>query len=165
MDEMQRLTEEEPAAWERFVAVLELLPAALDAQLAADANLTFFEYFCLKTLADAPERKLRVSALAAHTNATLPRISRVVRRLEKRGLVGRATCPHDGRATNVSLTEEGWEKVAQAAPRQMGTVRKLVLDALEPEQVGQLSDISAALLSRLDPDGRLPVTSQCAEAA
>lgn len=158
MDETRWLAEEELAAWVRFTAVLELLPAALDAQLRTDADLTYFEYFCLAMLSEAPDHALRTSALAARTNATLPRLSRVITQLEKRGLVSRAPCPEDGRVTNVSLTDTGWDTMVKAAPGHVGAVRRLVLDALDPDQVRQLGDISAALLSRLDPDGRMLVT-------
>ena len=67
------------------MAVVELLPGVLDAQLRKDSELTHFEYFVLAMLSDAPERTLRMTALAKHTNATLPRLSHVVRRLEDRG--------------------------------------------------------------------------------
>ena len=165
MDDTGMLTKDELATWERFTAVLELLPAALDAQLNADSEMTYFEYFCLTRLSLAQNQVLRVSALAAQTNAKLPRLSRVVTQLEKRGLVTRSTCPSDARATNVSLTDAGREKVARAAPGHESAVRRLVLDALEPAQVSELSDICGAMLSRLDPDRRMDVTSQCTKAA
>ena len=129
---------DELAAWVRLVAVLELLPGVLDAQLRRDAGLTHFEYFVLAMLSEAPERTLRMTALAHRTNATLPRLSHVVRRLEERGLVERFPCPEDGRATNARLTDEGWTAIRAAAPGHVETVRRNVIDALTPEQVGQL---------------------------
>ena len=82
------LSADERAAWVRLSAVLELLPAALDAQLSADSHLTHFEYFTLAMLSEAPDRPLRMTDLAAQTNATLPRLSHVVRRLERGGDAG-----------------------------------------------------------------------------
>ena len=76
------LDADERAAWLRLVAVVELLPGVLDAQLRRDAGLTHFEYFVLAMLSEAPERTLRMTALAHRTNATLPRLSHVVQRLE-----------------------------------------------------------------------------------
>jgi DNA-binding MarR family transcriptional regulator len=149
------LTERERAAWVRLVAVLELLPAVLDSQLRRDAQLTNFEYHALAMLSETPDRTLRMTALAAHTNATLPRLSHVVRRLADRGLVLRVPCPGDGRATNVTLTEAGWTKIRQAAPGHVATVREHVIDALTAEQVDQLSAIGEALLERLDPEGAM----------
>ncbi len=149
------LSEEEMAAWVRLVAVVELLPGVLDGQLRRDAQLTHFDYFVLAMLSEAPRRSLRMTDLATRTNATLPRLSHVVRRLEERGLVERAPCPSDGRAVNARLTDEGWAKLRATAPGHVATVRGHVIDALTPEQVAQLTDIAGALLQRLDPDGRV----------
>lgn len=151
----QWLTREQLAAWVRLAAVLELLPGTLDSQLRRDAGLTNFEYYVLAMLSEAPGRTLRMTALAALTNATLPRLSHVVRRLEDRGLVERFPCPEDARATNARLTDEGWRSVQAAAPGHVATVREHVIDALTPEQVRQLTAIADAVLRRLDPAGRM----------
>lgn len=153
--ETEWLTEAEREAWLRLVAVVELLPGVLDEQLRTEAGLTHFEYFVLAILSEAPDRTLRMTALAQRTNATLSRLSHVVRRLEDRGLVARFPCAEDGRATNARLTGAGWETVVSAAPGHVDTVRKRVLNPLGPEQVAQLRDIGAALLTRLDPEGRM----------
>jgi len=149
------LTEDERGAWTRLVAILELLPAALDAQLRRDAGLTHFEYFVLAMLSEADDRTLRMTTLAQRTNATLPRLSHVVRRLEERNLVLRAPCPEDRRATNARLSTEGRDVVVAAAPGHVAAVRDLVVDALSTQQVAQLRDIGDAMLPRLDPHGRM----------
>jgi DNA-binding MarR family transcriptional regulator len=146
------LTDEERVAWVRLAAVVELLPGVLDTQLRRDADLSHFEYFVLAMLSEAPERTLRMTSLASRTNATLPRLSHVVRRLEDRGLVRRFPCPEDGRATNAQLTEAGWQKVRDSAPGHVAHVRSQVIDALDAEQVRQLAEITEAILGRIDPD-------------
>ena len=158
MEETAWLSDDELTAWVRLTAVLELLPAALDLQLGRDEGLTHFDYFTLAMLSETPGRSLRVSALAARTNATLPRLSRVLSRLEAAGFVDRAPSEEDRRATDVTLTEAGWLKVAGAAPGHVATVRRLVIDGLTPEQVAQLSTISTTMLKQLDPDGRMFAT-------
>ena len=150
-------TEDERAAWLRLVAVVELLPGVLDAQLRRDAGLTHFEYFVLAMLSEAPERTLRMTALAQRTNATLPRLSHVVRRLEDRGLVERFPCPEDGRATNARLTAG---RLGRGRRRRPGARRRPcahhVLDAAHPRAArASCSEIGDALLTRLDPDGRM----------
>ena len=149
------LTQEERAAWVRLAAMVELLPGVLDSQLRRDAELTNFDYYVLAMLSEAPSRTLRMTALAGQTNATLPRLSHVVKRLEDRGLVERFPCPQDGRATNARLTAAGWRKVVAAAPGHVEAVREHVIDALTPEQIGQLTEIADAVLTRLDPDGTM----------
>lgn len=147
------LTEDELAAWLRLVGVVERLPGVLETQLRRDSGLTHYEYFVLAMLSEAEERTLRMRWLADRTNATLPRLSHVVRRLEERGLVERFPCPEDGRATNARLTDAGWDLVVAAAPGHVANVRRHVIDVLTPEQLRQLHEIGDALLARLDPHG------------
>ena len=149
------LDDDELDAWVRFVAVVERLPGVLDSQLRRDAGLTHYEYLVLAILSEAPERTLRMTALAARTNATLPRLSHVVSRLEARDLVLRSPCPDDRRAFNVTLSAHGWDTLVDAAPGHVANVREHVIDALTPEQVTQLAGIAEAVLGRLDPDGRM----------
>src|SRR3954471_22511192 len=99
MTDVTWLTPAQQSDWIRFAAVLELLPAALDAQLRRDAQLTHFDYYVLAMLSEAPGRTLRMTALAERTTATLARLSHVVQRLETRGLLERFPCPEDRRAT------------------------------------------------------------------
>jgi DNA-binding MarR family transcriptional regulator len=145
-------------AWIRLVGVLELLPGVLDGQLRRDADVTHFEYYVLAMLSEARGRTLRMTELARQTNATLPRLSHVVSRLEDRGLVERFPSPEDRRATNARLTAPGWTKVQQAAPGHVATVRHHVIDPLTDEQIDQLTDIGQAILARLDPTGSMAAT-------
>jgi DNA-binding MarR family transcriptional regulator len=147
------LSDEEMAAWLRLVAMMELLPGALESQLRRDADLTHFEYYSLAILSAAPDKTLRMTALANRTRATLPRLSHVVRKLEDRGLAERFPCPADARATNVRLTDSGWDKVQRTAPGHVANVRRHVINALTAEQIGQLTAIGDAILRTLDPDG------------
>ncbi|MFD3446405.1 MarR family winged helix-turn-helix transcriptional regulator [Microbacteriaceae bacterium 4G12] len=154
MDDERWLNAEQLAAWKKLIAVVSLAPGVLDAQLQRDADLTHFEYFTLAMLSEAPERTLRMTALASRTNATLSRLSHVVSRLEARGYVTRTPCPSDRRATNASLTEEGWRKVVATAPGHVETVCARMLDALDERDVADLDRIMSRVLTRLDPEGR-----------
>lgn len=153
--EARWLDDDEMRTWRRLVAVVELLPGVLDSQLRRDSGLTHFDYYALAMLSEAPDRTLRMTALAQRTNSTLPRLSHVVRRLEERGLLARVPCPEDARATNAQLTDAGWAAVVAAAPGHAETVRSHVLDVLTHEQVVQLGEMAQAVLARLDPDRRL----------
>ena len=152
------LSRDERAAWVRLASLLELLPGVLDAQLRRDAGLMHFEYFVLAMLSEASGHTLRMSALAAQTNATPPRLSHVVKRLEARGLVERLPCPEDARATNARLTDAGWRTVREAAPAHVANVREHVIDALSGQQVHQLAAIAESILARLDPEGAMSAT-------
>ncbi len=93
--QVARMNEQESAAWLGLVTVCQLLPVALDSQLQRDSDMTHFEFLVLSVLKFAPDRTERMSDLARTTNATLPRLSHVCSRLEKRGLVERAASPDD----------------------------------------------------------------------
>jgi len=158
--EPQWLTEEERDAWIPLVGMLIKLPAALDAQLQRDAGLSHFEYMVLSRLSEAPRHTLRMSDLAILANGSLSRLSHVVTRLERRGWIRRESCPADGRYTNAVLTDDGWAKVVDVAPGHVAAVRQLVVDALSPEQIGQLRGIAQQIMDQVVPGadwlGRLP---------
>jgi len=156
------LDAEERAAWIRIAAVAELLPAALDAQLRRDAEVTHFEYWVLSMLSETPDRTLRMTALAERTNASLSRLSHVASRLEDRGLLERFPCPEDKRATNARLTEAGWDKVVSTAPGHLEAVRHYVVDGLSRDQLAQLTEIADSILANVDPERRItgPLTAE-----
>ena len=146
------LSAAEQQAWLGLIAVVELLPGALDSQLQRDAGISHFEYMTMSMLSEAPDQTLRMTALAKRTNSTLARLSHVVTRLVTRGYVERVPCPEDRRATNAHLTDAGWEHIQSSAPGHVATVDAIVIDPLSVEQVEQLQVITTAILSRLDPD-------------
>ncbi|MCF3668095.1 MarR family transcriptional regulator, partial [Salmonella enterica subsp. enterica serovar Weltevreden] len=83
-----------------FLALMSMamrLEPTLDAQLRRDAGLTHFEYSVLANLSEADGGTRRMSELAWLSSGSLPRLSQVVTRLEKRGLVRREPDPDDGR--------------------------------------------------------------------
>ena len=127
---------------------------ALDGQLQRDAGVSHFEDMVLAMLSEAPDHTLRMTALAAQTKSTLPRLSHVVTRLVNRGFVERIPCPQDKRATNAHLTDAGWQHIRASAPGHVAAVRELVVNSLSAAQIGQLRDISANILARLDPEDR-----------
>ncbi|KAB1664077.1 MarR family winged helix-turn-helix transcriptional regulator [Pseudoclavibacter sp. CFCC 13611] len=157
MTEPRWLSPIELNAWMRFEAVVELMPGALDSQLQRDAQLTHFDYLVLAKLSERDDRAMRMTQLAASTNSTLPRLSHVVSRLERRGFVERSSCDTDRRVTIARLTDAGWDKVVASAPGHVENVRATVFDQLTAEQVVQLDQICSRLLAKLDPDNRLEV--------
>jgi DNA-binding MarR family transcriptional regulator len=159
MTDNRWLTAAQLSAWKKLIAVVELLPGALESQLRRDADLSHFEYFTMAMMSEAPERTLRMTALASLTNSTLARLSHVVSRLEKRGFVRREPCTEDRRATNAVLTSNGWAKVVATAPSHVAAVRQSVIDPLTTTDVVDLDRIMGRILGALDPSNALRVTS------
>jgi DNA-binding MarR family transcriptional regulator len=144
------LTVEELDSWLSVVRLMTWLPWSIDQQLQRDSKLGMVEYQVLAMLSESPERTRRMSSLAEVTNASLSRLSRVVTRLEERGLVRREPDPTDGRFTNAILTEDGLQALAEAAPGHVAHVRSLVIDVLSHEQLRRLGRDADRILSRID---------------
>ena len=160
MSDDRWLTADQLSAWKKLIAVVELLPGALESQLRRDADLSHFEYFTMAMLSEAPEHTLRMTALASLTNSTLARLSHVVSRLEERGFVRRQPCANDRRATKAALTANGWAKVVATAPGHVATARQNVIDPLTATDVADLERIMGRILGTLDPSNKMLATSQ-----
>jgi DNA-binding MarR family transcriptional regulator len=151
--ETRWLTLDEQRTWRGLAGVVLLLPGVLDAQLQRDAGLNLFEYHVLSVLSMAEGRTLRMSELAQLANGSLSRLSNVVSRLERRGWVQRAPDPVDGRYTNATLTDAGWELVVRAAPGHVAAVRQFVLDPLTTAEASTLHSATERILLQLGPPG------------
>jgi DNA-binding MarR family transcriptional regulator len=145
------LDDEEQRIWRRFAAVVTLLPAALEAQLQRDAQLTHFGYWAMAMLSEAPGHSLRMSELAMMANGSQSRLSHLISRLEERGWVRRERVGEDGRGYVAVLTDAGFEKVRTTAPGHVEEVRQLIFDQLSPEQIEALDGICQSILGKLGP--------------
>ena len=144
------LTAEELDSWLSFVRLLTWLPWSIDQQLQRDSKLGMVEYQVLAMLSESTNRTMRMSSLAEVTNASLSRLSRVITRLESRGLVRREPDPTDGRFTYAILTEAGFQTLAEAAPGHVALVRSLVIDVLSSEQLRRLGRDADRIMARID---------------
>lgn len=149
------LDDDERQTWISMAAVLTCLPRAVEAQLQAEAGLSLFEYLVLSGLSMAPDRTLRMSDLAKYAEGSLPRLSQVMSRLEKRGCVRRTPDPTDGRYTLAVLTDDGFAKVAATAPGHVETVRSLIFDPLTKAQHRQLGEINRRIMRAIDGDWKI----------
>jgi DNA-binding MarR family transcriptional regulator len=144
------LTAAEVESWLSVVRLMTWLPWSIDQQLRRDSDLSMVEYQVLARLSQSPGQTMRMSSLADLANASLSRLSHLVKRLEERGLVRREPDPADGRFTNAILTEKGFRALAEAAPGHVAHVRSLVIDVLSPEQLRRLGRDANRITSRID---------------
>ena len=159
MDDQTRwLDDDELRAWLRLAGVMLRLGPALGSQLQRDADMTHFDYLCLAMLSEAEDHTLRMSELAARANASLSRLSHVVKKLEQRGWVERFPCPDSRRVTMARLTPTGYDVLVAAAPGHVETVRSLVFDDLDRDDVAALERIAGHIVDRIDKAGLRTVT-------
>jgi DNA-binding MarR family transcriptional regulator len=152
---VQWLSDDELAAWLSIVRLVTWLPWSIDQQLQRDAGLAMVEYQVLAMLSQSPQRTLRMSTLAEVTNASLSRLSHLVKRLEARELVRREPDPSDGRFTTAILTDAGFELLASAAPQHVAQVRSLVVDVLSAEQLRRMGRDADRITARIDTSSQL----------
>jgi DNA-binding MarR family transcriptional regulator len=144
------LTATELDSWLSLVRLMTWLPWSIDQQLQRDSNLRIVEYQVLGMLSQSPEQTMRMSSLAEITNASLSRLSHLVKRLEQRGLMRRQPDPADGRFIRAILTDQGFQTLAAAAPGHVAHVRSLVIDVLSAEQLRRLGQTADRIISRID---------------
>jgi DNA-binding MarR family transcriptional regulator len=147
------LTEEELASWFPVAGVMLKLNPALDSQLQRDSDMTHFDYLCLAMLSEESDWTSTMSALAARTNASLSRLSHVISKLEKRGWVSRCRSEVSRRVTMVTMTEEGYARLVEAAPGHVETVRSLIYDGLSDDDVANLQKLMTHILERIEASG------------
>ena len=131
-------------AWVRLLRGHGAARRTLDASLQSQHGLTVTEYEALLLLSRS-ETPLRRVDLAEGLALTASGVTRLLDGLEAEGLVAKATCPSDARATYAVLTDEGRTKFADAAHSHVGAVRELFEERYTPEELETL----AALLVRL----------------
>lgn len=150
------LSPEERQAWLALYAVATRLPGTLDADLFRRARITLFDYHVLAMTSESPDRQLAMSELAAFSNASLSRLSHVVKKLEQRGWMRRSPSTTDARVTTAAITDEGMAALVDLAPGHVESVRKAVFDALDDQDVADLARIGNKILTLLDPASARP---------
>jgi DNA-binding MarR family transcriptional regulator len=144
------LTAEEERVWRRWLTLNARLSATLQKELHHDAGLSMPDFEVLVHLTDSPEGRVRVTDLARLLQWERSRVSHHVTRMESRRLVQRVECAEDGRGAFVVITPQGRAAIEQAAPGHVNTVRRLVFDALNPEEIDALATIIDKTLASLD---------------
>ena len=147
------LSPDQLSSWLAVVRLMTWLPWSIDQQLRRDSKLAMVEYQVLAMLSLSPEWTMRMSSLAEVTNASLSRLSHVMKRLEKRALVYREPDPSDGRFTNAVLTEKGFDAISAAAPGHVAHVRSIVVDVLTREQLRLMGRASERIVAHIDTTG------------
>jgi len=134
-------------AWIGLLETHKALTRALDAELESRYGLTLSGLELLARLAAAPDRCLRLSALAAQAGLSLSRVSRMAVTFEARGLIERTPCSDDARAVEARLTASGLALVREAQATHFASVQQRFFDALRP---GELETL-AAVFGRFSP--------------
>ncbi|UZX03775.1 winged helix-turn-helix transcriptional regulator [Arthrobacter sp. CDRTa11] len=106
-------------------------------------KLALNEYDVLFTLSRCPSGWLRLNELNDHVLLSQSSLSRLVERLEKRGLVARTPAPDDGRGVLLKLTEAGVElqkEIGREHVRDIAGLMGPALTAAEQKELKRLTE-------------------------
>ncbi|CAM3897204.1 MarR family winged helix-turn-helix transcriptional regulator [Kibdelosporangium persicum] len=143
------LTAREEALWRALARLMVSLPRALDDDLLRDTGLSLTDYSVLMHLSEAENQQLRMADLATATALSASRIPRVVDNLRSRGLVEKRRTDSDGRGYNAVLTPPGLQRLRSAYPTHLASVRKRVVDLMDPDLIGPVGKQLVAVAERL----------------
>jgi DNA-binding MarR family transcriptional regulator len=135
------LTDDQQRAWHGLVEAYESLIRVLDSRLLAEHRMPLSTIAALIEIAHAEDRSISVSDLAERIRLSPSRTSRLAMELEREGLVERQRDTTDTRSTRVAATQAGRDRLLEAAPVYLSTIRRHLFDGLSEREVKQLARI------------------------
>jgi DNA-binding MarR family transcriptional regulator len=120
---------------------------AIEDELFAGFDVTAQQYNVLRLLKAARPERVPTLALADRLISRAPDVTRMIDRLEERGLVARERLPDDRRVVRVSITDRGLALLSEIAKP---------LAACHQKQLGHLSTADLRRLAELLREVRRP---------
>lgn len=145
--------------WRDFLRAHAAVMRALEAELGEGKNLPITWYDVLVQLAEAPDRRLRMTELADRVLLSRSGLTRMVDRLVKAGLVERQPCPDDARGTFTVLTAAGFARLRDAAPLHLRGIYEHMMSLVRPEEL----PVFGAVLRRVADVHHSPAAPEYAE--
>lgn len=132
------LSDEEQRLWRLLLDATRKVARTIDETLLETAELSTSEFAVLVALSESPDHVLRLRELCSALNWDRSRTSHQITRMERRGLVTKAKSPGDARGVLITLTQDGWTRLEAAVPDHVETVRRLVFDHIQPDDLENL---------------------------
>ncbi|MFT3877556.1 MAG: MarR family transcriptional regulator [Propioniciclava sp.] len=138
------LTAEQQRTWRAYLEASAHIDRYLEEGLRP-FGLGMSEYEILVNLSEAPGRRMRMSDLADASRQSRSRLTHTVARMEKKGLLTRLPCPGDRRGVIAQLNPDGWDLLDSAAPDHVASVREILIDVVDPEDLDALGRVMNAV--------------------
>lgn len=135
------LGERELGAWRGFLRAHREVVTHLDEELQRAHDLPLSSYEVLLYLAEADDGRLRMGELADRLLLSRSGLTRLIDRLERRGLVVRERCQEDARGFFARITPQGRDLFAASRPDHLDGVRRHFLSRLDPIDLDRLASI------------------------
>jgi DNA-binding MarR family transcriptional regulator len=111
--------------------ILLVLPRVVDHDLSREHRMSMSEFMTLLTIAESPQRRLRMAELAAACYVSISGMTRIVTRLENEGWVERVRCAADARGAEAAITDAGLVQYQRALPTHLASLRRHIFEPLE----------------------------------
>jgi DNA-binding MarR family transcriptional regulator len=137
--------------WRTLAALHGQLEEALEKALQAEFDLSVVEYTVLDTLARQDGWHMRMQQLARAAALSHSATTRLVTRLENRGLLSRYLCADDRRGIYSQITGQGRELLERARPVHDATLKEALDAAAAVPELGRLVDALQGSASQEKP--------------
>ena len=143
-------------AWRAFLLAHARLSRRLDEELRAEHGLTLPEYDALLQIAQAPDRRLRMSQLADLVVLSRSGVTRLIDRLVADGLVERSQCLSDARGAEAALTPAGLDRMRRAATTHLRGIEAYFLSVVPERDLADLERTLRFIADRAGPGWPMP---------
>ncbi|MCX5233780.1 MarR family transcriptional regulator [Streptomyces prunicolor] len=146
------LSADELLLWQSLGRLVHSLPRTLEQDMSR-TGVTMTEFAVLLLLSEAPDRRMRMSALAAASGVTPPRVTRIIDGLSRHDLVRKERHGQDARGSEAVLTDAGLRAMHAAQPSHLASARRRVLDHIPADLLPAIA-ATLAELAELTEGGR-----------
>jgi len=139
-------------AWAALIATHAALVDRLSEELEDERDLPLAWYEVLLFLNRAQDGRLRMGELAGSLLLTPSGVTRLVDRMEAKGLIQRQRCPSDRRGWLAVITPAGRSRLKAAAPVHLRGVEEHFGSHLSNEEADIVASALGRVLTKLRPD-------------
>ncbi|OJU39894.1 MAG: MarR family transcriptional regulator [Microbacterium sp. 69-10] len=126
--------------WRTLAALHGMIEVELERALTAEVGLSVVEYTVLDALNRQDGWHMRMQQLARAAALSPSATTRLVNRLEDRGLLTRILCMDDRRGIYTELTPEGQELHDRARPVHDATLERVLAEAADQPELAPMVD-------------------------
>jgi DNA-binding MarR family transcriptional regulator len=137
--------------WRAFLTAHARITRRLDEELRAEHDISLAEYDALLTIADAPDRRIRMRQLADRVLLSKSGVTRLIDRLVLDGLVERRACASDARGAEAVLTTAGLDRLRHASRTHLRGINEHFLAAVGPDDLSSIQRSMQAVADRAGP--------------
>lgn len=135
---VKKFSDLQSKAWISFIQVQQLLLDKVNEELKKQNFPPLIWYDILLELEKQKDGKLRLNEIGEKTLLSKYNVTRIVRRLEKEGLVCRETCPQDSRGVYAVITSEGKQLRKRMWNVYYRVIKEYFLSSLDDNELKQI---------------------------